>query len=328
MNYKQLNSKLENLEKENLDYEMRTKNLNTKIEQLTKENIILESNNEEKESKYTLLEHESGQLKLELNHVNISKKKIMSEYEKQNTLSSNLKTEVAKLLELNSIIEKKNKQLMSETKNYIAQIDDMRINFEYMEKRNTEQINHLAELLKESESIEKEVKRIKKHTTLTDIRPESKNVLRGRFYSFIPNSNTLFIEINGTKYHYPLEAYQCSYLPISGSRISIFLSENEEPLIYGFDMDRIMSPAKKIKAEVKSLLKKQNKIKLFNKSFGYIDVSSVGSEEFFSSVNIGEQIVLKQIIIDGDFYFCVDKTQTNRYDRHEIIKTLKKVDHE
>jgi len=307
---------------------MNYKQLKSKLEKLEEENIILESNNKELESKYAVLEYESDQLKLELNHVNISKKKIMSEYEKQNTISSNLKTEVSSLLKLNSKIENQYKQLMSETENYISQIDDMRINFEYMEKRNTEQIKHLSELLKESESIEKEVKRIKKHTTLTEISSEAKNVLRGLFDSFLPESNTLFIKINGIGYHYPLEAYQCSYLPISGSRVSIFLSENEEPLIYGFDMDKIMNPAKKIKAEVKSLLKTKNRIKLFNKSFGYIDVSNVGSDEFFSSVNIGEQIVLKQIIINGDFYFCVDEMQMNRYDRCEIIKTLKKVNYE
>ena len=324
MNYKQLKEKFVILEKENLQYEQRTKNLNTKIEQFTKQNIELEAENEDIESKYSEQEYQINELKMEKHKLSLSNKKLMHEYSKYAKQHKELKDELDKLIEINSIIEKKNKKLKSETDRYILKIEDMHIDLRYMEERNKSQIKQISELLIEHKFIEEEAKRVKKHTSLTDIKIEAKNYLKGTFGSFISESNSLLILINNTKYYYPLDSYQCSYLPISGSRILIFKAEDGESLIYGFDMESILNPAKKIKAEVKSILKTQQKIKLHNKQLGYINVIGTGNDKLYDSINLGEQITLKQINIDGDFYFCIDKTNKNQYDRLEILKTLKR----
>ncbi len=184
----------------------------------------------------------------------------------------------------------------------------------------SKQIN---ELLKIQKDIEKQLDRAKKDSTITDMKIEPNIYLKGMFDSFDKKHNALKVFIEGSEYFYPLEDYQCKYLPISGSRVLIFHGDDYKYQIYGLDISKIIEKASSIEAVFKSVMPNKNQIKFDTKEYGYINVTV--SDEFLSNLKItlSEHVMLKQIYIDGDYYFCMQEDKNTNYNINEILKQIK-----
>ncbi|RLA72651.1 MAG: hypothetical protein DRG78_23585 [Epsilonproteobacteria bacterium] len=225
----------------------------------------------------------------------------------------------------------RNFNMKDENKNKLEQkITDLQtklstiiIEKETSEKRNKELSKQINELLNMQKDIEKQLNRAKKDSTLTDIKIEPNIYLKGMFDSFDKDYNALKIFIEGNTYYYPLEDYQCKYLPLSGSRVLIFHGDDKKYQIYGLDIAKIIEKAPIIEAIFKSVIPSTNQIKLRTKEYGYINVSV--SNDFLKDLKItlSEQIMLKQIYIDGDYYFCLQEYKNNTYDINKILKEIK-----
>jgi vacuolar-type H+-ATPase subunit I/STV1 len=183
------------------------------------------------------------------------------------------------------------------------------------------QIDELMGIMKESE---KQIEQSKKNATLSDIKIEPKIYLKGMFESFIKERNALKIMIEGTAYYYPLDSYQCTHLPISGSRVLIFKSEQGENIIYGFNRSRLIESAKKVKAIIKFVSPIQNRLKLHIEEYGFINLEP--SEDFWKDFQhkIGDMVILTKIAIDGDLYFYISEKGKSQINRNEILQILYK----
>jgi hypothetical protein len=216
----------------------------------------------------------------------------------------------------------KNNKLTNDLEEIISELEQAKYNnHKQIEENNLlkEQIDALIDTQVETE---KKMQKIIKSSTLTDLKIEPKIYLKGMFDCFIPGENVLKILIEGSIYYYALKDYQCAHLPMSGSRILIFQSSEADALIYGFDISKLLPPAKNVKVEIKSILQNTNRVKLYSKKMGYFDVDS--NEEFLhsSNVKIGDELILKQIRINGSEYLCLDSEVKNIYPREHILETL------
>ena len=183
------------------------------------------------------------------------------------------------------------------------------------------QIDELMGIMKESE---KQIERSKKNSTLSDMKIEPKIYLKGMFESFIKEHNALKIMIEGSAYYYPLSAYQCSHLPISGSRVLIFKNEEEDNIIYGFNRSKLIESAKKVKAIIKFASPMQNRLKLHIEEYGFINLEP--SEDFWKvfQYKIGDMVILTKVEIDGNLYFYILEKGKSHINRNEILQILYK----
>ena len=107
------------------------------------------------------------------------------------------------------------------------------------------------------------------------------------------------------------------------SRVLIFLDEIGIKQIYGLDKGSIIEPALTYEFLVKSIIPSNNQIKLYNTQFGYINVDV--DNNFFKKRNmkLSKKILLKQMIIDAKYYFCMMDDGSLEYDAKEILKYIK-----
>ena len=183
------------------------------------------------------------------------------------------------------------------------------------------QINHLLTSLEKSE---KRIEQVQRDSSIADIEIEPKIYLKGMFNGFVAEYNALSIYVDAKEYFYSLDEYQCAHLPISGSRVLIFKSEDNKNLVYGFNVSKIIESAPKIKAEVKYLSLTQGRLKLYIQEYGYVNFKP--KKDFFDSyrVGIGDTLLLNKIFIDGDYYFCVSEAINGSFDRNKILLILQK----
>jgi len=211
-------------------------------------------------------------------------------------------------MELNdSLIEK----LQKETDNLIN-----------LYKQNTYLYHTIEELIKTIENSQNIIQDIKKTIDL-DVEIEPKVYLKGVFNRFIEDNNSLEILINGKEYYYSLSEYQCKYLPLSGSRVFIFKDEKGNNLIYGFNKATMIEIANNIIGIIKFISK--NKLKIYIDSIGYIDF--IPSDDFFKNMNykIEDNIILKEIEIEGDKYFYIANSGNLSEKREKILLILKDI---
>lgn len=190
------------------------------------------------------------------------------------------------------------------------------------EKKNAQLQERIDELLETIASTEKHIEQAQKNSTLNDIKIEPKIYLKGMFDSFIKEKSALKILVEGRVYYYPLESYQCTHLPISGSRVLIFKSEEGENIIYGFNVSKLIDSAQKVKATIKFVSVLQNRLKVHIENYGFINFSP--AKELWESVEfkLGETVILSKIDIDGSVYFTIAKKALLGTDRNEILKLL------
>jgi len=194
-----------------------------------------------------------------------------------------------------------------------------------MHEKNIILSKQIDELIKEQKKIEKQMDKVTRNTTISEIKIEPNIYLKGMFDRFDKEFNALVIFIEGKEYFYSLDCYQCKYLPMSNSRVFIFKSDKEEILIYGFRISKMIEPANKITAQIKAIVKNQNKLKLYNSDIGYIE--TIVSDNFFNKIllQLGDYILLKQIYIDGDYYYNIlDELTEVTSNRNEVLKLLLK----
>jgi len=212
------------------------------------------------------------------------------------------------LYEKNVLLEEKMAQLLEKQKEK-----------EEKNKRLQKQIDELVIQMKQSEQL---IDKTRKSTSINEVSLEPKIYLKGMFKSFIEEKNALLIMINGREYYYPLHEYQSAHLPLPGSRVLIFRSQNDTNLIYGFDVSKMIDIAPKVEATVKFSSPLQNRLKLHVEKLGYIDLCP--HEDFWKSASykIGATLILSQISINANYYFYISQKIDSRTNRNEILKLL------
>ncbi len=224
---------------------------------------------------------------------------------------------VEELLEEKSDLENKQKELNK-------QISILKQENQDKDRKNKVLEGHIDELIKESKKVEKQMDKTKRESTIVDISIEPKFYLKGMFDHFNKEKASLCILVEGQQYFYPLETYQCLHLPMSGSRVLIFKSDEGKHLIYGFDVSNIISPSKKVKVEVKSFIRSTNILKVSSKEYGYLNLLMTG--DFFQNLKLrlGQTVILNQINIDGNYYFYINESIQGNHMRDVVLKTLLK----
>jgi len=229
--------------------------------------------------------------------------------------------------EIYNLLEEKDNhinELQEEKKRLLVSVEELLEQKKQQEARNRllqTQIDELMTIMKESE---KQIERSKTNSTLADMKIEPKIYLKGMFEYFFKEENSLKIMIEGTAYYYPLSSYQCSHLPISGSRVLIFKNEEGKNIVYGFNQSKLIDSAKKVKAIIKFLSPMQNRLKLHIEEYGFINLEP--SEDFWKlfTHRIGDTVILTQIDIDGDSYFYISQKGKSHINRNEILQILQK----
>lgn len=206
------------------------------------------------------------------------------------------------------------------------QIEELLSQKREQEKKNAHLQERIDELLKMMQESEKHIEKAHKNSTLNDIKIEPKIYLKGMFDSFIKEKSALKILIEGGVYYYSLESYQCAHLPVSGSRVLIFKSEDGENIVYGFNVSKLIDSAPKIKATVKFVSVVQNRLKLHMENYGFINFTP--AKELWENMEfrLGETLMLSKIDIDGRVYFTIAKKTLLGTNRNEILKLLIKDD--
>jgi chromosome segregation ATPase len=214
-------------------------------------------------------------------------------------------------------LEEKNTTLLENINTLIKQK-------EVQEKKNRQLQEQIDELLQSMQESQKYVEQAQKNSTLSDIKIEPKMYLKGMFEGFVKEKNALLILIEGRKYYYPLHQYQCKHLPVAGSRVLIFRSEEGDDLIYGFNVSKLIDTAPTEEATIKFFSKAQKRIKLHIENYGYVNFES--SDDFWENFKstMGDTILLKKIFIDGDIYFYIAKQGEYITDRNQILQILLK----
>jgi len=227
--------------------------------------------------------------------------------------------DIESLQEENIFLEEKQKELNK-------QIAILKKENRDKDQKNRMLQKNIDELIKESKKVEEQMDKTKRESTIADIKIEPKFYLKGMFDHFNKEKSSLCILIEGQQYFYPLDAYQCLHLPVSGSRVLIFKSDEGNHLIYGFDISNIIHPSKKIKVEIKSFIKIKNILKVSSKEYGYLNLSV--SDAFFQNVplRLGATVILNQINIDGDYYFYINESTEGNNMRDVVLKTLIKAE--
>jgi hypothetical protein len=168
-----------------------------------------------------------------------------------------------------------------------------------------------------------EISKLKKEINITEFESELKNYIKGKFVQFIKEKSALEILINGVSFYYPLSCYQNAYLPLPDSRVIIFKTVDNQNLIYGFEIAKMLPLAKKYCGEIKFFSTTQKRVKLFIEKIGYVNFYP--DDDFFcNNFKIGDKIILREIIIEANSYFLIEKEDINEhYERKEILKILK-----
>jgi len=189
-----------------------------------------------------------------------------------------------------------------------------------VKNRFDEKIYDIEDLITKTQ---KGIEKFKKEINITDFEAEWKNYIKGKFVRFIKEKSALEILIDGVTFYYPLYCYQNAYLPVSDARVMIFRSVDNQILIFGFEVAKMLPLAKRYSGEIKFFSASQKKLKLFVEKIGYINFSP--DEDFFkNSFKIGDRIVLKEIIIEAESYFLIEKENyEENYERKEILKIIK-----
>lgn len=231
--------------------------------------------------------------------------------------SKELHDSLEEALEKKKEQEQKNSSLQGQIRELLMQKKEQEQKNAYLQ----EQINELLGMMKDSE---KHIDKAQRNSSIVDIRIEPKIYLKGMFDSFIKEKNALKILIEGREYFYPLETYQCTHLPISGSRVLIFKSEDGENLVYGFHVSKLIDGAKKVKATLKFVSPLQNRLKLHIENYGFINFEPAIDLWKSMEFKLGETLILSQVHIDGDVYFYITHKDISSTNRSEILKILLK----
>ena len=238
----------------------------------------------------------------------------------------NLEEQISELSDEVEALQEYKRDSQEEKKKLLESVDILMSDKLAHESANAELKHQINELLASLAQSEKKIEQVQRDSSISDIEIEPKIYLKGMFNWFDKTTNVLSIFVDAKEYFYSLDEYQCSHLPISGSRILIFKSEDDKNLIYGFDVSKIIDGALKVKAEVKHISKMQGRLKLHIPEYGYVNFKP--NEDFFKKyeVTTGDKLLLNQIFIDGDYHFCVAQSISGSFDRNKILLTLQRED--
>ncbi len=214
------------------------------------------------------------------------------------------------------------KQLRSEYAILQNTIEELLRKKKEQEEKNKALQEQIDEMLLVIQSSEKEIEKARRNSTINEMKIEPKIYLKGMFESFDKERAALKILVEGEAYYYPLEAYRCRHLPVSGARVLLFRNEEGSIAIYGFDVAKLIEPSLKVKGEIKFASSAQNRLKLYIPEHGYISFSP-GSDfwERFS-YRIGDTLILNKIFIDTEVYFTIDEKGNGNVDRAKILQMM------
>jgi chromosome segregation ATPase len=237
--------------------------------------------------------------------------------EQFNNQISKMNDEIIKQAEVIEVLKEERKKLLSLVNNFKDNIDNISYKKEFLKK-------NIDDVLDISNISQKNIEELLESSNINDIEVEMKVFLKGMFQRFIKEKNALEILIEGNKYYYPLSAYQCTHLPVSGSRVLVFKSEDDKNMVFGFHGARLIDIARKIKAEIKFISKMHNRLKLYIEEEGFINFTP--AEDFWDIYNykIGDKIILTEINIELDKYFYISSEYTSQADRLKVIEFLGK----
>nr|WP_321265936.1 hypothetical protein [uncultured Sulfurimonas sp.] len=226
------------------------------------------------------------------------------------------------IYELSNDLQQYKEEAEEEKKQLVDSVNSLMKDKKSHENLNIELKHQINQLLANLKKSEEKIEKVQRESSINDIEIEPKVYLKGMYNNFDFETNSLSVFIDSKEYFYSLDDYQCSHLPITGSRLLVFKSEDNKNLIYGFDISKIIDNAKKVKADIKFLSKTQNRLKLYTQEYGYMNFTPTDS--FFEkyAVTIGDTIILNQIFIDGNYHFCVSQLFEGSVDRNEVLKTL------
>jgi len=287
---------------------------------MDKEKILLEENN--------LLKQQLHKLETILSKKALQDQDNIQKIEKLSNIIENLQDENKKLLEKKQrqkhqlqIYQKnsvKLKQLTKELKNKNLLLEEK---ISTILTKNKQFSKTLVTIINDTKSLKDYITNAKKNIDLSDIKVESKVSLKGKFIGFCFETNSLEIQIHNETYFYSLSEYKCKYLPLYNSRVFIFTDNDSNIQIYGLKDGQFIEEAPIFEFQVKSISISTNKVKLYNNKFGFIDVTI--KTELLSSIRLSQTILLKQSVIDEDFYFTLVDNNLKQYDPNEIIKHIK-----
>jgi chromosome segregation ATPase len=271
------------------------------------------------------------QLKAQIDKQNeeISKLKEQLVYEQDNNSALNFQNKYLedKISKMNDEIKKQAEvieTLKEERKNLLDVINDLKKNIDKISDRKDILKKNIDEVLEISNISQKKIEELLDLSNINDIEVEMKIFLKGMFHRFIKEKNALEILIEGNKYYYPLSSYQCTHLPVSGSRVLVFKSEDDRNIVFGFHGPRLIDIAKKLKAEIKFISKQHKRLKLYIEEKGFINFTP--AEDFWDSHNykIGDKVILTEINIELDKYFYISNEYNSVADRLKVLEFLGK----
>ena len=245
------------------------------------------------------------------------KERIDTAFKESKVQQEDMNNSLAYMRQAKESQEKENRSLEEQIKELVIQKKEQEQKNAYLQKQ-------IDELLTTMKASEKHIDKAQNNSTITEMSIEPKMYLKGMFDSFIKEKNALKILIEGREYFYPLETYQCTHLPISGSRVLIFKSEDGANLVYGFHVSKLIDSAQKVKATVKFVSSLQNRLKLHIENYGFINFEP--AQELWDTMEfkIGETLILSEVHIDGDIYFYITHKDMSATNRNEILKILLK----
>jgi chromosome segregation ATPase len=214
--------------------------------------------------------------------------------------------------------------LKEERKKLLNVINDFKKNIDKISDKKDLMKKNIDEVLEISNISQAKMEEILKSSNINDIEVEMKIFLKGMFHKFIKEKNALEILIEGKKYYYPLSSYQCTHLPVSGSRVLVFKSEDDRNIIFGFHGPRLIDIAKKLKAEIKFISRQHNRLKLYIEEKGFINFAP--EEDFWDNHNykIGDKVILTEINIELDKYYYISSEYNSTADRLKVLEFLGK----
>jgi len=211
-------------------------------------------------------------------------------------------------------------QSIEDLESKLSSIQDEFIQIKYKNKDISANIN---KFLEEHKTLVTYLHNAKKEETLSDVKIDSKLSLKGKFVNFDFQTSTIELQINNQSYFYPLSSYRCKYLPMFHARVMIFFDELKSQQIYGLDKGSIIEPAEVHEFIIKAIIPSKNQLKLYNREFSYINVEA--NKNFFVKNNLraSQRVLLKQIIIDEKYYFCMMGDASLHHDEQAILKHIK-----
>jgi len=281
----------------------------------------LEENNIlDKEKIRKILDKFKDRIKQLKNKMTLLENELFEEKEKSNNLEKKIVFMDEEIIRQANIIER----LKKERKKLLGLIESFKENIDNIAEKKEFFKENIDEVLKISNMSQDKMEELISSSNINDVEIEMRVFLKGMFHRFIKENNSLEILIEGNKYYYPLSSYQCTHLPISGSRVLIFKSEDNKNIIFGFNGPRLIDIAKKLKAEIKFASETQNRLKLFIEEEGYINFTP--EKDFWENNNykMGDNIILTEINIECDRYFYISNKNNLKTDRLKVLEFLRK----